>query len=79
MIKWAYDYELISTNKKSHPSRRNVDRDTIGGPGLEWGAYLQFETPSERLSNVYLPFLVDMFMNSVHLLPDEEKVNKERR
>ncbi|KAJ2927492.1 hypothetical protein H1R20_g9608, partial [Candolleomyces eurysporus] len=69
-IAWAYDDKLTSLNAPDHPSRTNSS--TVGGGGLEWGGYLQFESPTERLTNAYIPFLADMFINTINLLPKSE-------
>lgn len=75
-ISWAYDDQIISRNSPSHPSRSqplsSSPDENIGGAGLEWGGYLQFNIPTERLSYAYLPFLVDMFQNTLNLLPKAE-------
>jgi hypothetical protein len=63
---------LTAKNKPDHPSRQ-VSSTSIGGDGLEWGGYLQFDTPTERLENAYIPFLVDMFLNTINLLPASER------
>lgn len=68
-VSWAFDHTLIAQNAPSHPSR--VSPPDIGGTGLEWGGYLQFNTPSERLSSTYIPFLVDMFQGLPNLLPPD--------
>ncbi|KAH6911572.1 thioesterase-like superfamily-domain-containing protein [Coprinopsis sp. MPI-PUGE-AT-0042] len=71
---WAHDLETIEKNKPSHANR--TDTSTIGGGGLEWAAWFEFTTPTEKLSNVYIPFLVDMFSNTPSLLPKEERGQK---
>jgi hypothetical protein len=69
---WALDAQTIAKNDPSYaPNKTNAD--SIGGPGLEWGAWFEFQKETERLAEVYIPLLVDMFNGSVRLLPKEER------
>ena len=72
---WALDTETLAKNDISYtPNRTN--RESVGGPGLEWGAWFEFQKETEKLGDVYLPLLVDMFNNSVMLLPSEARGGK---
>ncbi|EAU80644.1 hypothetical protein CC1G_13202 [Coprinopsis cinerea okayama7 len=66
-VSWAHDTATLEKNQPGHPNRTNSE--TVGGGGTEWAAWFQFEQPTEKLSNVYIPLLVDMFMNTRSLLP----------
>ncbi|TFK24367.1 hypothetical protein FA15DRAFT_619368 [Coprinopsis marcescibilis] len=72
-VGWAYDLETIQKNNPTHPNRATPN--SVGGSGLEWAAWFEFKTPTEKLSNIYIPFLVDMFSNTISLLPREERGN----
>jgi hypothetical protein len=69
---WALDAQTIAKNDPAYiPNRTSAD--IIGGPGLEWGTWFEFQKETERLGEVYIPLLVDMFNGSVRLLPREER------
>ncbi|KAH6887358.1 thioesterase-like superfamily-domain-containing protein [Coprinopsis sp. MPI-PUGE-AT-0042] len=68
---WALDKQTVAKNQPSYaPNRTNAE--SIGGPGLEWASWYEFQKETEALGDVYIPLLVDMFNGSVKLLPSEE-------
>jgi len=62
----------LAKNEINSPNRTNSS--TIGGGGLEWGAWFEFTDKNDIISNPSLAFLVDIFMNIPTLLPKSEKV-----
>lgn len=70
-VAWAFDTETVERNALNHASRTN--KNSVGGGGTEWAGWFQFTTATEKLSNVYIPYLADMFMNTDLLLPPEAK------
>jgi len=70
--KWSDEPDILAKNKIDSPTRTNSS--TIGGGGLEWGAWFEFTDKDDRISNPALAFLVDIFLNTPTLLPKSEKV-----
>ncbi|KAG2023796.1 hypothetical protein CC2G_001411 [Coprinopsis cinerea AmutBmut pab1-1] len=71
-VSWAWDEQTLAQNQPDHPKRKSVGKDSVGGGGTEWAAWYQFTAPTEKLSSAYIPFLADMFVNTTHLIPEEE-------
>ncbi|TFK40756.1 thioesterase-like superfamily-domain-containing protein [Crucibulum laeve] len=70
-IQWAYDPEILKKNLPDAANRTNSN--TVGGGGLEWGAWFEFTDKEERITSPSLVFLVDIFLNTPSLLPKSEK------
>ena len=70
--KWSEDPDILAKNKIDSPTR--TDSSTIGGGGLEWGAWFEFTDKDDRITNPSLAFLVDIFLNIPTLLPKSERV-----
>ena len=64
--------DILAKNEKHSPTRTNSS--TIGGGGLEWGAWFEFTDKDDRITNPSLAFLVDIFLSTPTLLPESEKV-----
>lgn len=45
---------------------------TVGGGGLEWGAWVELPSPGETITTSTLCFFADIFENSPTLLPKSE-------
>ncbi|KAF8908856.1 hypothetical protein CPB84DRAFT_1766159 [Gymnopilus junonius] len=71
-VKWAEDPRIFSRNLPDSPTRTNSS--SVGGGGLEWGAWFEFTDENERITNPYLCFLADIFLNIPTLLPKGERV-----
>ncbi|TFK70943.1 hypothetical protein BDN72DRAFT_887824 [Pluteus cervinus] len=71
-VVWAPDQQLLEGNKSDSPLR--TTEETVGGGGVEWGVWFEFTDAGERVTNPYLPFLVDIFLNFPSLLPKSERV-----
>jgi len=56
-----------------------TNSSTVGGEGLEWGAWVEFNDKDERITTPSLAFLVDTFLNTPNLLPKSEKVGMTAR
>jgi len=65
------DLEIQKRNHPDHPSRSNST--TIGGGGVEWGAWLGFSGKEETLTSSALALMVDMFTNLPIILPRSER------
>ncbi|PPR00435.1 hypothetical protein CVT24_004496 [Panaeolus cyanescens] len=70
-VQWTREAEIEAKNRPDHPNRTNSK--TVGGGGLEWGAWLMLTDKEERITNPSLMFFVDMFQNTPSLLPKSEK------
>jgi hypothetical protein len=70
-VRWTEEPEIIKKNKINSETR--TGSHTIGGDGLEWGAWFEFVDKDARIANPSLAFLVDMFLNIPTLLPRSER------
>ncbi|KAG6849282.1 hypothetical protein H0H93_009802 [Arthromyces matolae] len=70
-IALAPDPLILNKNAVDHPNRATAT--TIGGEGLEWGAWLTFQGPNDAITSTSLPFLVDIFTNMPSLMPPSER------
>lgn len=70
-IELTEDLEIQKRNHPDHPSRSNST--TIGGGGVEWGAWLGFSGKEETLTSSALALMVDMFTNLPIILPRSER------
>jgi hypothetical protein len=70
--KWTSEPDILAKNGIDSPTRTNSS--TIGGGGLEWGAWFEFTDKDDRIINPSLAFLVDIFQNTPALLPKSERV-----
>ncbi|KAG6856237.1 hypothetical protein H0H87_006170 [Tephrocybe sp. NHM501043] len=70
-IALAPDPTIRAKNAPDHPNRTNAD--TIGGEGLEWGAWLTFHDKRDEITSTSLAFLVDIFTNMPNLMPPSER------
>jgi len=68
-IKTTTDSVIKARNGPDSSAR--TTSSTIGGGGLEWGGWLEFVDPGERITTPSLAFLVDIFVDLVRLLPKE--------
>jgi hypothetical protein len=66
------EQEILAKNKINSTNR--TSGSSIGGGGLEWGAWLEFVDEGERITNPALVFLADIFINTPTLLPKSERV-----
>ncbi|PPR07796.1 hypothetical protein CVT26_014981 [Gymnopilus dilepis] len=64
--------KILAKNLPDSPNR--TSSSTVGGGGLEWGAWFEFSGKDERITNPSLCFLVDIFLNTPTLLPKTERV-----
>lgn len=71
-FKWTKEPDILARNTVDSPTRTHSS--TIGGGGLEWGAWFEFTDKNERITNPSLAFLVDIFLNAPSLLPKSEKM-----
>ena len=71
-VKWAEDSKILAKNLPDSPNR--TSSSTVGGGGVEWGAWFEFSGKDERITNPSLCFLVDIFLNTPTLLPKSERV-----
>lgn len=70
-VKWTQEQQILAKNGIDHPNR--TKSTTVGGGGLEWGAWFEFSGDDERITTPSLAFLVDIFTNSPGLLPKSER------
>ncbi|KAF5382670.1 hypothetical protein D9615_002727 [Tricholomella constricta] len=70
-VDWAPDDHILAKNAPDHPNR--ADSSTIGGDGLEWGAWFAFKDKSDKVMSPMLALLVDIFINIPSLLPPSER------
>lgn len=70
--KWTDEPDILAKNEIDSPTRTNSS--TIGGGGVEWGAWFELTDKNDRITNPSLAFLVDIFQNTPPLLPKSERV-----
>lgn len=70
-VEWTQEPDIEARNAPDHPNRTNSS--TIGGEGVEWGAWFGFSDKEEKITNPSIPFLVDVFQNLPTLLPRSER------
>jgi hypothetical protein len=66
-VKWSEDPTILAKNKPG--SERRTNGTTIGGGGVEWGAWLQFTDEDDQLRPSTLALLADIFRNMPQLIP----------
>jgi hypothetical protein len=66
-VKWSEDPTILAKNKQDSEMRTNST--TIGGGGLEWGAWFQFIDEHDQLRPSTLALLADIFRNMPQLIP----------
>jgi len=70
--KWSDEPDILAKNEINSPNRTNSS--TVGGGGLEWGAWFEFTDKDDKITNPSLAFLADTFLNTPTLLPKSERV-----
>ncbi|KAG6876760.1 hypothetical protein C0993_000587 [Termitomyces sp. T159_Od127] len=70
-IALAPDSYILAKNAPNHLNRSGAA--TIGGEGLEWGAWLTFQDKSDKIRPTSLAFLADVFDNLPGLIPPSER------
>jgi hypothetical protein len=70
-VKVFSDPVIRARNSPDSPTR--TDSTTIGGGGLEWGAWVQFVDEGDRITTPSLAFLADLFAKGTLLLPQNER------
>ncbi|KAG6917054.1 hypothetical protein DXG01_004026 [Tephrocybe rancida] len=70
-IALAPDPNILEKNAPGHPNRTNAA--SVGGEGLEWGAWLTFQDKRDEVTPTSLAFLVDIFTNLPGLMPPSER------
>ncbi|KAG6860359.1 hypothetical protein C0995_012253 [Termitomyces sp. Mi166 len=65
------DPVIFEKNALNHPNRANAS--TVGGTGLEWGAWVSFRDQGDEITENSLPFLVDVFAGLPYLMPRSER------
>ncbi|KAG6829516.1 hypothetical protein H0H92_004318 [Tricholoma furcatifolium] len=65
------DPSILAKNEPDHPNRTTAA--SVGGEGLEWGAWLTFSNECDKITSTSLAFLVDIFTNMPSLLPPSER------
>ncbi|KAG6860387.1 hypothetical protein C0995_011772 [Termitomyces sp. Mi166 len=70
-IALAPDPHILAKNAPNHSNRTNGA--TIGGEGLEWGAWFTFQDKGDEVTPTSLAFLVDIFAHIPSLMPPSER------
>ena len=70
--RWSDEPDILAKNEINSPTRTNSS--TIGGGGLEWGAWFEFTDKDDTITNPSLAFLVDIFLSTPTLLPKSERI-----
>lgn len=66
-MKWSEDPTILAKNRLESETRTNSR--TVGGGGVEWGAWLQFVDDQDQIKQSTLALLADIFRNMPQLLP----------
>ncbi|KAF9562590.1 hypothetical protein CPC08DRAFT_817087 [Agrocybe pediades] len=69
--KWTKEKEILAKNEPNGVNRTSAS--TVGGGGVEWGAWFEFADEGEEITNTSLCFLADMCLNTPTLLPPSER------
>lgn len=64
------DAVLLSHNDPSSVARTTAE--SVGGGGVEWGAWCELTHEDDRLTTSSMPFFCDSFVNLPELLPESE-------
>ena len=76
-LKLAEDSTTLAKNQIDSPTRTHSS--TVGGGGLEWATWFEFADKDDRITNLSLAFLADIFRNSPNLLPESERMGLTNR
>lgn len=64
------DTVLLSHNSPNSPTRTTAE--SVGGGGVEWGAWFELTHKDDKLTTSSIPFFCDSFVNLPKLLPQSE-------
>ncbi|KAF8551288.1 hypothetical protein OG21DRAFT_1418285, partial [Imleria badia] len=64
------DTVLLSHNDPSSTTRTTAE--SVGGGGVEWGAWCELSHKDDKLTTASMPFFCDTFLNLPSLLPESE-------
>ncbi|KAL4081213.1 thioesterase-like superfamily-domain-containing protein [Scleroderma citrinum] len=67
---WSVDEAIVARNQPDNPTR--TTSETVGGGGVEWGAWCELSNEGDKLRTSAIPFFGDNFMNLPMLLPESE-------
>jgi hypothetical protein len=66
----SVDAVLLSRNDPSSVLRTTAE--SVGGGGVEWGAWCELTHKDDKLTTSSMPFFCDSFLNLPYLLPESE-------
>lgn len=66
----SVDTVLLSRNDPNDAAR--TTSESVGGGGVEWGAWYELAHRDDKLTTSSIPFFCDAFVNLPILLPDSE-------
>lgn len=69
-IHMSVDTRLLSHNDPCGAARTTAE--SVGGGGVEWGAWYELTHKGDRLTTSSIPFFCDSFVNLPNLLPESE-------
>ncbi|KIK98779.1 hypothetical protein PAXRUDRAFT_823502 [Paxillus rubicundulus Ve08.2h10] len=69
-VQMSTDISLLTHNDPDNPLR--TTSKTVGGGGIQWGAWCELTHKNDEIRTSSLPFFCDTFMNLPNLLPDGE-------
>ncbi|KAH7909809.1 thioesterase-like superfamily-domain-containing protein [Hygrophoropsis aurantiaca] len=73
-LRWSRDKDILTRNSPDNAAR--TDSNTIGGGGVEWGAWCELTNEDDKIVTSSLPFFGDTFQNLPFLLPETEKASQ---
>lgn len=70
-MNWAPD-PVYAARNEPHNAAARMDSGTVGGGGVEWGAWFELTHERDGITTPSLCFLADMVQFTAELLPDTE-------
>lgn len=74
-MKLAIDKTILARNHPSSSTR--TTSETVGGGGVEWGAWCQLTSGDHTFKTSTIPFFADTVINLPFLLPENEPAQVE--
>ena len=64
--------DAVLLNRNDPNSAMRTTAESVGGGGVEWGAWFELAHKDDKLTTSSMPFFCDSFLNLPYLLPKSE-------